>query len=80
MTRPHDVVLYSRKRCHLCDVVKRVLERVAPEEGVCWREVDIDSDPELRRRFTDKVPVVFIDGEQAFQYTLDENEFRQRVR
>ena len=44
-----------------------------------WREIDVESDGELRRRFTDEVPVVFIDGRKAFKYRMDEQEFLRRL-
>lgn len=69
----HDVVVYSRKGCHLCDVVKDTLAQV--QGDFQWREVDIDADPELRERFNDEVPVVFIDGRKAFKYRMDPRQF-----
>jgi glutaredoxin len=71
----HDVVVYSRKGCHLCEVVKETLTRLQPRADFCWREVDIDADPELRQRFDVEVPVVFIDGRKAFKYHMEEREF-----
>jgi hypothetical protein len=41
--------------------------------------VDVDSDPEIRRLYTDEVPVVFIDGRKAFKYRLDEKEFLRKL-
>ena len=75
MATTHQVVLYSRKACHLCDQVKSTLTRLAPRGGFTWREVDIDSDPDLQQKFTDQVPVVFIDGKKAFKYHMDEDDF-----
>jgi hypothetical protein len=37
--------------------------------------VDIDSDPQLRQRFNDEIPVVFIDGRKAFKYRMDGRQF-----
>ena len=71
----HDVVVYSRKGCHLCDVVKETLTQVQGEGEFRWREVDIDDDAELRQRYNDEVPVVFIDGRKAFKYRMDGREF-----
>lgn len=71
----HDVVVYSRKGCHLCDVVKQTLMRLQKEADFRWREVDIDADPELLQRYTDEVPVVFIDGHKAFKFSMGEQEF-----
>ena len=71
----HDVVVYSRNGCHLCEVVKKTLMRVQGKADFRWREVDIDADPELQRKFTDEVPVVFIDGRKAFKYRMDVSDF-----
>ena len=76
---PRDVVVYSRKGCHLCEIVKESLSKLERRGGFQWREVDVDTDENLRRRFTDEVPVVFIDGRKAFKYTLDEGEFLKKL-
>ena len=77
MPLPHQVVLYTRAGCHLCDEVKATLARLEPSGGFIWSEVDIDSDPELRRQFNEEVPVVFIDGKKAFKYRMAERDFRR---
>jgi glutaredoxin len=74
-----DVVVYSRKGCHLCEIVKETLNKLERRGGFHWREIDVDSDDELRRQFTDEVPVVFIDGRKAFKYRLDEREFLRKL-
>jgi glutaredoxin len=71
----HDVLVYSRGGCHLCDIVKETLAQIAGDADFQWREVDIDADPELRERFNDEVPVVFIDGRKAFKYRMDRRQF-----
>ncbi len=71
----HEVILYSRAGCHLCDVVKDTLTRAAARAEFQWRIVDIDSDPELRRLYNEEVPVVFIDGRKAFKYQMAERDF-----
>ena len=75
----HDVIVYSRKQCHLCDEVKDTLQRLASRAHFQWREIDIDSDPDLLRLYNEEVPVVFIDGRKAFKYTLDEREFLKKL-
>jgi glutaredoxin len=74
-----EVVVYSRKGCHLCEIVKETLAKLQRRGGFEWREVDVDTDDELRRQFTDEVPVVFIDGRKAFKYRMDEREFLRRL-
>jgi glutaredoxin len=71
----HEVVVYSRKGCHLCDVVKETLLRVQDDADFEWHEVDIDGDPELRQKYNDEVPVVFIDGRKAFKCHVDAQKF-----
>jgi glutaredoxin len=73
--RVHDVVVYSRKGCHLCDIVKETLAQVQANADFQWREVDIDLDPQLREKYNDEVPVVFIDGRKAFKYRLEGRQF-----
>jgi len=58
------VTLYSRPGCHLCDDARVVIEAVCAETGESYEEISIDDDPELRERFTEEVPVTFVDGRQ----------------
>ena len=74
-----EVIVYSRKQCHLCDEVKKKLSYLQSRAQFQWREIDIDSDPELLRLYNEEVPVVFIDGRKAFKYTLDEREFLKKL-
>ena len=76
----HDVVVYSRKGCHLCDIVKETLAQVQGDGNFQWREVDIDADPQLRQKYNDEVPVVFIDGRKAFKYRMDGRQFLQALK
>jgi len=79
MPDARSVVVYSRKGCHLCEVVKESLSKLSRRGGFTWQEVDVDMDFELRRQFNDEVPVVFIDGRKAFKYHMDEQEFLRRL-
>lgn len=71
----HEVVVYSRMGCHLCEVVKETLVEAQHEAEFQWREIDIDADGELRERYNEEVPVVFIDGRKAFKYRMDRRQF-----
>lgn len=79
MMTSRQVVVYSRKGCHLCEIVKETLVKLERRGGFQWQEVDVDSDESLRRQFTDEVPVVFIDGRKAFKYRMDEQEFLRKL-
>ncbi len=71
----HEVIVYSRVGCHLCDVVKDTLAHLESEAAFRWSVIDIDTDPELRQRYNDEVPVVFINGRKAFKYHMDSAQF-----
>jgi glutaredoxin len=74
-----EVILYSRKGCHLCEIVKESLVKLQRQGGFEWREVDVDADPEVRRLYNDEVPVVFINGRKAFKYRMNEQEFMRKL-
>lgn len=62
-----NVILYTRKGCHLCDDALQLLNH----HGVHPEIVDIDTDHALRERFDVCVPVVEIDGKVRFRGKVD---------
>jgi glutaredoxin len=75
----HKVQLYFAQGCHLCESARRVLERVRAEVPFEFEEIDISGDPELERRYRESLPVVVIDGEEAFTYYVHPDALRRRV-
>ena len=69
------LVMYSRPGCHLCDVARAVLLRI----GEPFDEIDIDSDDELFKRYLERIPVVVLDGEELYDFFVDEQDLRRRV-
>jgi glutaredoxin len=63
-----QVVLYTRRGCHLCDEAHALLQR----RGLLPRLVDIDAHPALRERYNECVPVVEIDGKERFRGRVNE--------
>lgn len=72
-----EVLFYTRRDCHLCDVAKAEVEQAVASQALPVRlsQVDIDSDPELQRRFTNDVPVIFVDGVEAFRHRVTATQF-----
>jgi Glutaredoxin-like domain (DUF836) len=56
-----------------------VLEDVRTEVAFDLEEIDIGGDPALEARYRDWLPVVEIDGVQAFVYYVDRAAFRRKV-
>jgi hypothetical protein len=73
------VTFYSRPGCHLCDLAREVVARVCADLGESFVEVSVDDDPELQRRFTDEVPVTFVDGRQHDFWRVDETRLRESL-
>ena len=59
-----DLVLYSRAECTLCDEAREAIELTLADRrarGLAvpgFVERDIETDPELHRRFLERIPVV----------------------
>ena len=70
------VTLYSRPGCHLCDDARAVIERVCAELGEAYEEVSILSDAELLERFTNEIPVTYVDGRQHDFWRVSEDRLR----
>lgn len=68
---PVRVRVLSRQGCHLCDEAEKVVEALCAEFGCGWERIDIDTDAELRREYTDQVPVTFVDGAQHDFWRVD---------
>ena len=73
------VTLYGRPGCHLCDIARVALERVRAASPFTLHEVDITTDDELHRRYLERIPVVCLDGEELFDYHVDEDALRRRL-
>lgn len=65
------VTFYSREGCHLCEQAEEVVAAVCADLGESYEVVLVDDDPELRARFTDEVPVTFVDGRQHDFWRVD---------
>jgi glutaredoxin len=74
------VRLYGASGCHLCESAKRVLEQVRAEIPFDLEEVDITGDPELERRFRERIPVVLLGGDEVFTYFVHPDALRRKLR
>jgi glutaredoxin len=74
-----EVTLYGKPGCHLCDEARAVLERVRADHPFELTEVDITLDPVLHRAYGERIPVLKLDGEELFEFYVDEADLRRRV-
>jgi glutaredoxin len=76
----HRLVLYSRVDCCLCDEMKTVIRQVAERTPVDVDEIDIDSSADLKQKYGQEVPVLFINGRKAFKYRLTARQLTARLK
>ena len=73
------LTLYSRPGCHLCDDARAALERVRARSPFSLNEVDITTDDALHRRYLERIPVVSLNGEELFEFFVDEAALEDRL-
>jgi len=74
------VIIYSRPGCHLCEEAKKVIEASGYREEYTLEEINIESDPGLLRQYRYDIPVITINGKEAFRHRLTADEFRQKLK
>lgn len=72
----HQVTLITRVGCHLCDEASTALHRLRDEMGFGYDELDVDADRDRRNEYSDRVPVILIDGKEHGYWRLEEARFR----
>ncbi|GGN17935.1 thioredoxin family protein [Lentzea pudingi] len=72
----HHVTLMSRVSCHSCEEAAVEIERICADLGATWSVEDVDSDPELRAEYGDRVPVFLVDGAEHGYWKVEEDRLR----
>jgi hypothetical protein len=75
--KPLHLELYARPGCHLCEELRVLCERLSGEFALRLTEVNIETDPALRGRYDQEIPVLFIDGRKAVKYRTTEGALRR---
>jgi glutaredoxin len=73
------VIVYATPDCHLCAQAMTILRRLRGELGFDLQERDIEADEALQRAYFERIPVVTLDGEELFEYFVDEQILRKRL-
>ena len=70
------MVVLTRQGCQSCVVAEADVERICDELRVTWAARDVDTDPELRAEYGDRVPVIMVDGDEHGYWKVEEARFR----
>jgi hypothetical protein len=73
------ISLYGKPGCHLCETARSVVERVRADHGFELEEVDVSVDPLLNARYGERIPVLELDGEELFEFFVQEGSLRERL-
>ncbi len=73
------LTLYGKPGCCLCDEARQAIDEVRDEFGFELEHVDVSLDPALHRNYGERIPVLDIDGDEAFELGLDAAALRQRL-
>jgi len=81
-----QITLIGRQGCHLCEEAQNILAGVIgrftaenPLIEYVIDDVDVDSDLELRDKYSDEVPVLLIDGQQVAFLRFDAERIYARL-
>jgi glutaredoxin len=75
----HAVTLITRAGCHLCEEASAALHRLTAELGFGYQELEVDADPALLVEYSDRVPVILINGREHGYWRLEEKRFRKAI-
>jgi len=75
-TTDHHVTLITRVGCHLCEDASTLLQKLRAELGFGYDELDVDTDRDRRNEYSDRVPVILIDGKEHGYWRVEEPRFR----
>lgn len=76
---PVRLTLYTRAGCHLCDEMAAAVAAALAAGTYVLEEVDVDAERALQDRYGLVLPVLAIEGEDAFETRLDPAALRRRV-
>jgi hypothetical protein len=72
------LTLLTREDCELCDAMQADLQQLSQSLSLPpLQQVDVDSDPQLQRRYGLKVPVLLLDGTLVCYGRLHAGELRR---
>jgi len=77
---PTTVRMYSRPGCHLCDEARQVILAERARTGFAYEEIDVSGDDALELEYGIRIPVVLVNGEEAFEIQIDPSAFATAVR
>jgi glutaredoxin len=73
------LTVYGKPDCHLCAEAMTALRGLQVELQFVLQERDITAEEALHRAYFERIPVIALDGEELFDYFVDEAILRERL-
>lgn len=73
------IVLYTKPGCGLCEEMKEEMTKAGCGELYTLEELDIEKDADLFAQYRFEIPVLCINGVEAFRHRLRAEDFRAYV-
>jgi glutaredoxin len=73
------LTLYGKPGCHLCEDARSVVHAASAGRDVDLVEIDVSLDPDLHRRYGERIPVLELDGEELFELFVDKDALERRL-
>jgi glutaredoxin len=73
------ITLYGKAGCHLCEDARVALDRLLAGRNLELEVIDVSLDPKLYWAYGERVPVVVVDGDELFEFFVDEESLRKRL-
>ena len=74
-----ELTVYVRPGCHLCDDALAVIAQLRDRHSFSLHVVDIEGDPLLHARYLERIPVIALDGEELYDFFVDQADLRARL-
>lgn len=71
-----QIILYSKPGCRLCEEMKTEIAKANCANLYQITEINIETDPALAEQYRYDIPVLTINGVEAFKYWLSHEAFR----
>lgn len=71
--------LYSKPGCHLCEVVKQVIEQTCAGDCFTLEIRDILGDPTDYERYKHDIPVVLLNGKEIARHRLSKERLEYAI-
>jgi glutaredoxin len=73
------VVIYTRPGCHLCEEAKANMRAAECGGEYTLDEINIETDLTLLEKYRNDIPVILVNGEEAFRHRVTSEEFKRKI-